>query len=317
LFRLDEENSPLQLTSEQIQAFAAHKASYLPEEIGANSAFRGAITSQVDELLHLAEPKVCAARKRGTNSELAEDEFRERVLIEDGARMAIGGIRFKSDDLRFPFVAINASFDLFEPKLIGHVASLARREFSAFKPKGILVSGRPSLALSRRFERWNHTLYGPAIAPGNVRLPMELTCSFPSKVEFYDEYREAYAAWSASSPKLSGFVRAEAREDLEASALGGLLASVTDKAGWCGVVAAREEALYGKQALYIFEIFLVQRWRGRGAARAMDAALVSKAANRYSLVWEHINSENWPSLGVALAQRRSVIETEYFFPYQE
>jgi hypothetical protein len=95
------------------------------------------------------------------------------------------------------------------------------------------------------------------------------------------------------------------------------LASFSDKAGWCGVVAAREEAVYGKKALYIIEIFLVQRWRGRGAARAMDAALISKAANRYALVWEHIYSENLSSLRVALAQGRSVIETEYFFPYQQ
>lgn len=95
------------------------------------------------------------------------------------------------------------------------------------------------------------------------------------------------------------------------------MASFNDPAGWCGLIAAREEALYGTRALYIFEIFLVERWRGRGAAKAIDAALVSQAANRYSLIWEHIYSENWPSLRVALAQGRSVIETEYFFPYRE
>jgi len=146
---------------------------------------------------------------------------------------------------------------------------------------------------------------------------MELMCSFPSKVEFYNEYRKAYAAWQASSPSLAGFVRAEPKEDLEASAAEGLLASFSDKAGWCGVAAGREEALYGKRALYIFEIFLVRRWRGRGAARAMDTVLLSKTANRYSLVWEHIHSENRPSLRVALVQGRSVIETEYFLRYQE
>src|SRR5262249_18287552 len=162
--------------------------SYLPEEIGANSAFRRAIASHADEWLHLAEPEVCAARKRGTNSQLAEDQFRERVLLKDGPILAIGGIRFKSDDLRFPFVGINASFDPFKPRFITYLASAARREFYAFKPKGILLPGRPSLALPSRLERWSHTLYGPVLAPGNVRLPAELTCSFPYKVEFYGEY---------------------------------------------------------------------------------------------------------------------------------
>jgi hypothetical protein len=317
LFRQDLEHFPLLLTLEQIEAFAAYKASYLPEEIAANSAFRRAIGSHAEELLHLAEPEVCAARKRGTNSELAEDEFRERVLYNDGARVAIGGIRFRSDNLRFPFVGINASFDPLEPELVSRVASAARHEFGAFGPKGILISGQPRLAHSSRFERWSHTLCGPATACGSIQLPMQLTCSFPGKVKFYDEYREAYADWRVSSPGLSDFVQVEPREDLEASAAEGLLASFSDNAGWCGVAAGREEALYGMQALYIYEIFLVQRWRGRRAARAMDTALVSKAATRYSLVWEHIHSENWPSLRVALAQRRSVIETEYFFPYQD
>jgi hypothetical protein len=103
---------------EQIEGFAAHKASYLPKEIVANPAFHCAIRSHVNELLHLAEPRVCAARKRGTGFELAEDQFRERVLIEDRVRVAIGGIRFRGDDLRFPFVGIHTSFDPFEPKLV-------------------------------------------------------------------------------------------------------------------------------------------------------------------------------------------------------
>ena len=305
----------MRLTFEQTEWFAAYKASYLPEEFHATPTFGSAIANHVGELLQLAEPDVCRARKRGTNSELAEDEFRERVLIEDGARIAIGGIRFKNDDLQFPFVGINANFNLFEPKLIGQIASVAKREFGAFEPKGILIPGPPHIALSTGFERWSHTVCGSATGAGNFRLPAELACSFPSHAEFYDEYRDTYAAWDALSPNLSSFLRAEAKEDLDASAAEGLLASFSDPAGWCGLIAAREEALYGTRALYIFEIFLVERWRGRGAAKAIDAALVSQAASRYSLIWEHIYSENWPSLRVALAQGRSIIETEYFFPF--
>ena len=94
------------------------------------------------------------------------------------------------------------------------------------------------------------------------------------------------------------------------------MASFSDRAGLVlASVAVREEALCGMRALYIFEIFLAQRWHGKGAAKAMDTALVSKAADRYPLVWEHIHSENLPSLRVALAQGRLIIETEYFFPF--
>jgi hypothetical protein len=46
---------------------------------------------------------------------------------------------------------------------------------------------------------------------------------------------------------------------------------------------------------------------------------IAKAAGgaRILSCWEHIHSENLPSLRVALGQGRSIIETEYFFPFQE
>ena len=81
------------------------------------------------------------------------------------------------------------------------------------------------------------------------------------------------------------------------------------------MVAAREEALYGSRAMLIIEIFLAERWRGRGAAKAVDTALVSRMADRYPMVWEHIHAGNSPSLRTALAQGRSIVETEYFFPF--
>ena len=166
-------------------------------------------------------------------------------------------------------------------------------------------------------ERWAHTLAGPTSTRGQPPLAAGLTCSFPASVDFYDTYRRAYADWQASSPRLRPFVRTEQREDLEAAAAKGLLASFADAQGWCGVVAASQEALYGTPALYIFEIFLVERWRGKGAAAGIDAALLARVATGSSLVWERIHAGNTPSLRVALSRGRSILETEYFFPYRE
>lgn len=306
-----------ELTSEQIEGLVDYKASYLPGQISASPAFRPAVGQHVSSLTRLAEPEVCARRKEFMRSALAADEFRERVLIEDGAQVVVGGIRFRNLDPGFPFVELNANFDLLQPNLVGQIASVARHHFGGFAPKGILAVGPPKVALSIGVERWSHAVCGPSANTCNALLPDGLTCSFPATAEFYDAYRDAYAQWQATSPGLGGFVQAEPRQDLEASAAQGLLASFADAAGWCGVVAARQEALYGTQALYIYEIFLVERWRGKGAAKAIDAALVSRLASRYVLVWENIHSENWPSLRVAFAQGRSVLETEYFLPYGE
>lgn len=305
-----------ELTKAQIEEFAVHKASYLPEQIRTSRTFRPAIREHVRSLSELAEPTVCARRQEFIRSELGVDEFRERVLLQDGAKVIVGGVRFKNLDSKFPFVELNANFDLFESTVIEDAAAVARQQFGKFAPKGILIVGAPDVAVSSAIERWGHTVGGRSTPFCRASLPIGLTCSFPAEIDFYEEYRAAYAAWQATSPRLSGYVSPEPRSDLEASAAKGLMVSLADATGWCGAAAARERVLYGTRALYIFEIFLVERWRGKGAAKAVDAALVASAASSYSIVWEHIHSENWPSLRLAFAQGRSVLETEYFFRYQ-
>jgi hypothetical protein len=74
----------VRLTFEQREAFAAYKASYLPEEIGANPAFRSAIAGDIDKLLHLAEPEVCESRRRGANSELCSATIWVRTARQSG-----------------------------------------------------------------------------------------------------------------------------------------------------------------------------------------------------------------------------------------
>lgn len=305
------------LTDAQIEGFAKYKASYLPSLIGTNAAFLQAIREHVGDIVGLAAPEACARRQDFFKFDIPATEFRERVLYEDFERVVLGGIRFKCRDPKFPFVELNANFHLFTPLILAEFAELARESFHAFAPKGILMTGSPHAAVSATTERWSSVLCGPTTVLSSRGLPAELACTFPTHVDFYETYRSAYEAWQTTSPNLRGFVRAESHEDLEASAAQGCLASLEDANGWCGVVAAREEALYGTQALYIFEIFLTERWRGRRVALALDAALVSHAARRFPLVWENIHAENWPSLRVALAQGRTIVETEYFIPWED
>ena len=93
-----------ELTEAQIKNFAVHKASYLPEQVRTSRTFLPAIREHVRSLSELEEPTVCARRQ----------ESRERVLLHDGAKVIIGGVRFKNLDPNFPFVELNANFDLLE-----------------------------------------------------------------------------------------------------------------------------------------------------------------------------------------------------------
>ena len=157
------------LTEAQIQALADYKASYLPSEVCANSAFRSAIDEHVRALERLAEPETCVRRKEAFGSELDADDFRERVVLSEGAEAVVAGIRFQNRDPAFPFVEINATFDLFEPERIEHVAAVAGEHFARFAPRGILVAGPPDLKLPIVFERWTHAVGGPQSRPAMHR----------------------------------------------------------------------------------------------------------------------------------------------------
>jgi hypothetical protein len=149
-----------ELTEAQIEEFAVYKASYLPEQIRTSRTFLPAIREHVRSLSELAEPTVCARRQEFIKSELDVDEFRERVLLQDGAKVIVGGVRFKNLDSKFPFVELNANFDLFDSTVIEDAASVARQQFDSFAPKGILIVGAPEIAVSTAIERWGHTVGG-------------------------------------------------------------------------------------------------------------------------------------------------------------
>src|SRR5204863_10043120 len=104
-----------ELTKAQIDRFADYKAGYLPSEIGSGPAFRTSIGQSVRSIIQLAKTNTCLQRKEFFKSALDQDEFRERVLLEDGAKVAIGGIRFRNLDPAFPFVEATANFDILEP----------------------------------------------------------------------------------------------------------------------------------------------------------------------------------------------------------
>ena len=132
-----------QLTDEQIEGVARYKASYLPVAISAGLGFRPAVRKHVSDLQELGSPEVCARRRELFKLALADAEFRERIVFADGSRVVIGGIRFQHLNVAFPFVELNASFDLIEPRILRHVATIARQQFPAFAPKGVLVVGAP------------------------------------------------------------------------------------------------------------------------------------------------------------------------------
>jgi len=305
----------LELTQAQIDRFADYKARYLPRKIASGPAFRASIAQKVEAILRLAAAETCLQRKAHFESALDPDAFRERVLVEEGAKVAIGGIRFRNLDPGFPFIEVTSNFNLLEPSLSLPVLTIAAQQFAGFAPRGLLLAGPAGVTLAMPFERWTHVVAGASAQACAAVLPTGLSCSFPAKVDFYDAYHTAYSQWRASSPGLAPFVRIEPGQSMGEAAAAGLLASFHDARGWCGVVGAREEAFYGTPAMYIFELFLVERWRGRRAGRAIDAALVCPMAERYPVVWEHIHAGNLPSLRTALAQGRSIVETEYFLPF--
>jgi hypothetical protein len=169
----------IELTKAHIDRFADYKAGYLPSELGSGPAFRTSIGQSMNSIVQLAETNTCLKRKEFFKSALGLDEFRERVLLEDGAKIVTGGIRFRNLNPGFPFVEATANFDLLEPTAMQQVASIANRQFAAFAPKGLLVVGPPDVALRNGLERWTQSYRAHRRQPASrasIRLVVLLSC---------------------------------------------------------------------------------------------------------------------------------------------
>jgi hypothetical protein len=243
---------------------------------------------------------------------LPPDQMTERLLFNDGKRAVVSGLRFRNLDLRFPFVALKANFRINDPETTRVLKTLVMKSYGDADPQGFTLSEQPGLDIGQT-ESWSVVIGGPTETQV-IDVPNRLEFRWESSPEnFFADLEREHKAWAHENPLLARFVRIESFRDLETSGSKGLMLSIYDEQGWAGVIAGKRSPLFGLEALYMIELFLTKRLRGRGLAKVVESQYLLKLKSEFEIVWGHIHRANEASMKTALSLGRVPLQQEYFF----
>lgn len=306
---------PFGLSKTQLRSFHEPVLEYLPgffdPEQVSDSEYE-----DLESLAQLSIPTVVAERIEKLETEhgvkFDPGQMTEKLLFNDGKRAVVSGLRFRNLDLRYPFVALKANFRVNEPETVRVLKSLVMKTYGEADPRGFTIWEQPGLDLGQT-ENWSVVVGGLTATPP-IEVPTRFELRWETSPEaFFPLLEKEYREWMTENSELAQFVRVESFRDLETSGAKGTLLSVYDEQGWAGIVAGKSFPLFGREALYLIELFLVKRLRGRGLAKVLESQFLSKLSSDFDVVWGHIHRNNVASMKTALSLGRTPLQQEYFF----
>ena len=197
--------------------------------------------------------------------------------------------------------------------LLKEMEMLVRSEFKNIRPKGLKFKDLPNAYPS--YEKWSHIVFGSIKKSNDVSAHPEIQTVFSHKLDWHSQYVTEYRERLIEKNELNGFVRIGQLDEFEDSIRDDALLVLSDREGFCGVIAGIKSPIYGLPAIYMIESFLSQRWTGKKIAPLAHAQFLNAISNRFEYVWGSIYDKNLSSLKTANRIGRKIIETEYFVPF--
>lgn len=299
------------LSKTQLRSFHEPVLEYLPEFFDPK-AVSDSEYEDLESLAQLADSGVVAERIEKLGVSLPPDQMTERLLFNDTKKAVVSGLRFLNLDLKFPFVALKANFRTHDAETTRILKSMVMKNYGEADPRGFTIWEQPGLEFGQT-ENWN-VVIGGSTETTVIDLPSRFELRWETTPElFFTAFETEYRLWSLENTGLAKFVRLESFRDLETAGAKGLLLSVYDEQGWAGVIAGKNSPLFGRDALYLNEIFLTKRLRGRGLSKVLQSQFLLKLKADDKIVWGHINRANEAAMKTALSLGRVPLQQEYFF----
>ena len=306
--------NPFGLPDHKLAAFARPVLDYLPAGYDAEDAARAEI-DDVGSLAALAAPDVVAARIGRLGANVSEWDMTERLLEDSDERTIVSGLRYLNLDPAFPFVAVKTTARVDSAEAVDALADQVTDAYPGVGVRGFTFWEQAGLDLSPAV-KWATVMAGSlSTAAGAVErdLAGALTVMWPEEAaDVFADYQHEHRAWRSSAPGLSPFVSESGQEELQEAAEQGLLMALRDDHGFAGLVAATISPLFGRRAVCMLDVFLAERWRGKGLASAVQCSFLAGQRSGADIVWGHIHAKNMPSLRTAQKLGRRPVQQEYF-----
>ncbi|MGB1019160.1 MAG: hypothetical protein ACPGVH_08810 [Chitinophagales bacterium] len=273
--------------------------------------FETNILEEFEDLLQLSDIKNIQKWFENVNipNTKAED-FKERIIETSSGKILIG-IRFLGMDISKPFVNVWTSFAI--EKELENIIEICKQEFKIFKPKHIRFWSKNK---KQKNVCQNHIV-------GNIqeicvsKKPINYENVALEKItnlDFYAWYEKMYTQFHKDFPELKAYVSINSLETFTDIMKQKMCYFIYFEGEKVGLIAANKDECLGMSSIYMYEIIIDKKFKGKKIATASQRKLIELHKESYTYINGNIDSRNIPSTKNALRLGRKIISSEILLP---
>ena len=254
------------------------------------------IGQELDAILDLDRPEILNERLKYFGIGKAADYLHHWLETDEGYVLA--GIRHLGSNKEKPFVYIWPSFKI---KNIDLIIGNIEFYFKKFNPKSYHFWLRPDcndlnfFIIQQRF-----------IA--RIQEMKKYYLHLDRAFDFYDWYRSEYEKFHKSNPEYVDRITVNSPEAMEHCLDENLLFLLTEEDAKVGLIAGSNEIFLDRPAIYLDEILIAQKFRGKGYAKKLLGSFINLLNAEYFTC--HIDIDNFPSTKTALRSGQTIFSQE-------
>ena len=273
--------------------------------------FETNILEEFDDLLQLSDIKNIQKWFENVNIPNTKvEDFKERIIETSSGKILIG-IRFLGMDISKPFVNVWTSFAI--EKELENIIEICKQEFKIFKPKHIRFWSKNK---KQKNVCQNHIV-------GNIqeicvsKKPINYENVALEKItnlDFYAWYEKMYTQFHKDFPELKAYVSINSLETFTDIMKQKMCYFIYFEGEKVGLIAANKDECLGMSSIYMYEIIIDKKFKGKKIATASQRKLIELHKENYTYINGNIDSRNIPSTKNALSVGRKIISSEILLP---
>lgn len=221
------------------------------------------------------------------------------------------GIRHLSGNIEKPFVSLGSEYPLSKEILNAHLIEKIKNDFSFWKPKWLSFLTTPDLNYENSF---TGRLYVVGSLEELKKTNSDITLKNVEEkdlVKIMNWYEDEYNHFHEENPNLRDWVSINSKEEMQDCIRQNLLFEAFKDDESIGLIGAINSEFNKAPGIYMMEILLRRKFRGRGLGYYLESEFIKKLPKDI-LLWGTIDSRNHGSLKSALKIGRKEIMKEVF-----
>jgi len=240
------------------------------------------------------------------------ESYGEFVLKLKNGAFIMMGIRHFGGNKELPFVKVLSTNSIQTKKEVLKIYREIEGYFKKFKPLWVSFDSK----VERDVDFFG-SVYMVSNADRYRNLPeyqSEQFIEFKNEADdsFYEWYERGYKDFHQEHPELEKKVSTNSKESFENQIKDGLVKSVYIAGERIGLISGERSPYFGQEGIYFHEIFIDQKFKGKGYAKVIQKMFVNQFAKPTDIIWGTIDYNNHASFKTAKSNGRFPTHFECF-----